>query len=455
MKSSTLIALTVFAALSLAFVATRERTVNEGVHHLSFPPASAEAFTQVELGAVTLAAVDGGWNVSSGGQTFAADQSQAQALTRELAAVKAGDFVTDRTERHAELEVDQAKAVPVRARTSSGVVRDLLVGKPSKRGGVYARSAGSNEVFVITGSLGSQAHRALKDWRDRHVTTAPLALVTAVQVVPATGPAFGLTKEGSGWVLDGPTPPGFRFDAEAAGKLVTQATSLIAQDFADTFDPVATTLTLKTGSGSHVLELTGKRADGTFGLRVDHAGQLFVLPAWQAEPLTRDLEGLRDLRLLPVDPRDVKAFTVIGAKGRATVVREGESSWKVVEPKVLPSGFEFDPQQVDSQLRSLTSVKGSRLATVPAAKAGLGSPTVELSVAGRAPVSLRFGSAEGGELYARGFDDQVVLVPATARARFEAGLDLFKKAPAPQAMGLDQLPPDVRRQLEAQLQTRH
>jgi hypothetical protein len=91
---------------------------------------------------------------------------------------------------------------------------------------------------------------------------------------------------------------------------------------------------------------------------------------------------------------------------------------------------------------------------------------VEVTVEGGPARTLRLGKeapgvANGGkELYARTtLDTLTYAVGDGARLRLAQGLDLFKRRPPPpsfagagQMKGLESLPPEVRKQLEAQLQ---
>jgi hypothetical protein len=100
------------------------------------------------------------------------------------------------------------------------------------------------------------------------------------------------------------------------------------------------------------------------------------------------------------------------------------------------------------------------------AEAGLNKPSalVELTLEGGGSQSLRFGkeapAAEGAkELFVKGaVDSAVYTLPLGERSRLEAGVELFKKRPQPpggpmagQMQGLESLPPELRRQIEAQL----
>ncbi len=71
---------------------------------------------------------------------------------------------------------------------------------------------------------------------------------------------------------------------------------------------------------------------------------------------------------------------------------------------------------------------------------------LELGLKGGVAQKLRF-----GELVARGDDGLLYAVNAPDKARLEKGTELFKKMPPPQQQGFEQLPPEIRAQLEQQL----
>jgi hypothetical protein len=457
MTRSTLVAVAVFCALGVAFLATREPQVAVGVRKLNLAPVKAEAITSLQLGDLTLWSEGPSWKVARGGQGFAADPAAITPLTKELAEIRGADFVTDKPEKHAELEVDAAKGRAVKASTAGGTVRDLVLGKTSKSGGVYAREASSNEVFVVQGSLGWQARQELTAWRQKRIELAPREELEKVTLAPAGGDPVVLAVDGGEVKLDGPTPPGYRFDADAANQLVGQLVSLVAQEFTeDTVPSPAFTITLALKGGrTRTLSFGPRRGDGGVPLRADGDPQSYVLPGWTAQTLLRDREGLRDLKLQAFTGFDAERATLTSA-GRKVVVEKKGDAWTLVEPKALPAGFEFDPSSVEPQLRQLASTRALRTAKDDAeAKAGLAKPVaqLELKLKGGDVRRISIGAKLGDrpEHLARGQDPFPVVVAASVLSTLERGLELFKKQPAPQPMGLDQLPPELRAQLEAQL----
>lgn len=456
MKKSTLVALGVFAALALAWVATREKTVAVGVHKLTLAPVTAEALTRVVLGAVTLEKDGAQWVVSADGKKHPADEAAIGALTRTLAQLKAPDFVSERAEKLPEYELDDAKGVKVTAATAQGVVRELVVGKGSRSGGDYVRAAGTNDVFVTRDGLGAQVRRPVTAWRKKTVSPLRGDEVAHVEVTPAGGAKYELERDGAGWKLTG-APASFPLDVDAAARLVSQLGALTAQDFFEgaPAEPEAGKVRVATADRKKEAELVlhGKRADGAYALLIGGDPQGYVLPGWQAEQLLRGYEGLRDLRPLHVEIAKVKQVTLTAPKSRFTAVRDG-TTWKLTEPAKLPEGFEVDPQQVDRLLQEVANLRGEKLATVDEAKAGLAKAavTVALELEGAPAKRLRLSEA-GGVVYGAGDDGRVYEVAAARKQQLEQGLEILRRLPPPPQFGggLEQLPPELRAQLEAQL----
>lgn len=440
MKRSTVIAVAVFGTLALLFIATRERQVAVGVQKLHVSPVLADAITEMSFGPIVLKSESGGWTVGNSDKRYPADEGQVRAAAQGLAELKAEDFVTDRTEKHADLEVDGAKGVTVTASTASGVVRELVLGKASRSGGAYVREVKSNAVFTHNGNLPSLAKRDLTSWRRKSIVTFKLDEVSRV-----TFGAWSLVSDSGTWKLEGETASDYRFDAAGAHQLVNQLANLSAQDFLEgaVDGPVRQVKAELKDGKSLTLRLGAKRPDGTYALSVEGDAQTYLLPGWQAEQLLKDPEGLRDLRLLRFDPSQVERFSLV-ANGKKTIVAKEGEAWELVEPKTAP---EFDAQQVGPQLARLASMRGLKL--VRDLVEPKSSIQLELRLKGGATQRLRL-----SDNHAKGDDGLVYTVNAGDKAWLETGEAIFKRPPPPPSggiQGLDQLPPELRQQLEAQL----
>lgn len=468
MNKPTLAAVGAFVVLLLAFIATREKEVSVGVQKFDAPSLSTAAIESIVVSGPNAARLErsaNGWTVADPAKPdakFPADDAQVQSLLTALVEFKAPDFVTENDAKHAEYEVDAAKGTTV-ATTAAGKTFTIVLGKSSKRGGAYVRKADAKAVFASPSPVSGMVKRNVGAWRKKAITTAPFADVTQVDVARADGEAFTLkVGEGGSWSLASPTSAGFRFDSNVGQRLVTQLTSLQAQDFlaadADFSKAHLFTLTLKDGKTVKVSLAPTKRDDGTFALKVDGDAQQYAVASWVAEQLETKLEGLRDLSLVAFDPSKATKLSITAA-GKKTIAALEGGAWKLVEPKTAPAGVEFDGNQVVAQLNRLRGLRASKVVDVPAAKAGVATPSVlvEVVVDGK-PVQVRFGADTGSnsEVYVKGaIDDAVYAIVGSEKATWSTGPQLFNKPPPPpdlgQMQGLDQLPPEIRQKLMEQL----
>ncbi len=459
MKKTTLIAIGAFAVLLAVVLATREddTNVNVGVPKLQLAPLGGE-ITGVELSganSLKLTFESGGWKVNG----FAADDAQVKVLTDGLKDLRAQDFVTEKTEKHAELEVDDAKGVKVAVTTATGPGWTVVFGKGAKSGGTYVREAKSNAVFTTTSQAAYQVKKKVSDWRKKMVATAPTADVVKVTVTQPAG-VLTLVKNGDAWALDPAPPADFKYDAEAAQRLVQAATNVQAQDFGDALGEQAAALELELKDGKKVtLKLGAKKPEGgTVPMTVEGDPQVYVLSQFTAEQLLKGVEDMRNCTLLAFDPAKANKLSVV-AGGKTTVLQKTGAEWKVLEPKKLPDGFQLDPGTVTNMLNRLHAMRATRAVLgVTDAAAGLTKPTatVEVQLEDGSKQAIRFGGDTPAKdaHYVKGVDALTYTMGPAQRASFEGGLDMFRQRPPPdmsQIRGLEQLPPEVRRQLEAQL----
>jgi hypothetical protein len=452
MNRSTIIAVTTFVLLGVAYFATREPQVSVGVHKLTLSPVNAETLSTIELGGptpLTLSKDNGSWFVSSAGKKYVADEGSAKALADALANLKAPDFVTARAEKHAELEVDSAKGFTVK---TAG--RDLVLGKSSKNGGNYVRVQGSDEVYVTNGGIGLQARRPLTDWRKKSIAT-----FKTDELVKLTLPDLSISNEGGVWKPTSELPKDFRFDVNVAQRFAGTVTNLNAQDFSEgetdealgLAAPLLITVESKDGR-KLTLRLGEKKPDGKRALRVEGDAQTYWLPSWVGEQVALSRENFRDLRVMEFDTAKAQKLTFTAA-GKKTVVTKDADSWKLVEPKTAPAGVDVDLAQVPAVLNRLSMQRALKLAP---AEAKLGAPavTVDVTLEGNVTRSLVY----DGQDKVKGFDGLVYVTTATERQVFEKGVEVFKRPPPPPPQrggmqGLDQLPPEIRAQIEAQLRS--
>jgi Domain of unknown function (DUF4340) len=464
MKKQTAVAVAVFAALGLTYLATREKQISIGVTQFKIPSLKVEDVDKIEVrGArsLTLSRESSGWVVfdpAKPSAQFPAEQSEVQSTLEALAALKSLDFVSDSSEKHAVYEVDDASGVSVSVSGRVAPLR-LVFGKVSKSRGTYVRKAGEAAIFSTSSPAAYQLKRGIADWRKKSISTAALSEVDSVIVSPANAAPFTLKRSsGDAWTLETKVPDGYRFDPEAAARLVSQLTTLTAQGFVDEPKDFSTShqyaLHQKDGKTVTVqLSTTKDEATKTVQLRVDGNPQVYTLASWQAEQIDKTVNDLRDLTLMRFEVEKVSRLS-IGVGQKKTVLAKTGSDWKLVDPK---TDANFDPQQVAVQLNRLKGLRALKWVE-DASKANFAKPTtiIELMVDNKVQ-RLVFANEAGqtGEVYVRGSaDNDTYVVASSEKESWGKGVELFRKPPPPDLshlQGLEQLPPDVREKLMQQL----
>ncbi len=486
MKKGTLIIIGVFVVLLVIVLATRERQVSVGVRKLELPAIDKEKVVAIEIAgpkAASLKKEGAGWTVTDPAkpdQKRPADEQQINAALDAYNELKLDDLVSDKPERHAEYELDESKSLKVKIVSQGAPSIDLLVGKPTKSGGAYLREPKSNSVFAAQGRFGWLVRKDANAWRKRSILSAKLEEVSEVTVAPKDADAYVLVNGEGGWKLNEGTklPDGFRYDASAGQGVVQQLLNLRTQEFMDSspgdealgFTGPHSIVDAKFKDGKEVKLHLGKEQEGKenaskmVAARLDGDPQIYLLPNYAANVLTKKATDLRDLTLLSFDPQRVTKLSVVTADKKTVVAKEGDG-WAVIEPKKLPASFEFDPSRVTSQLTMLRNLKASRLVAdkAEADQAGLSKPTttVDLTLEDGKHQTVKFGkqakTGKGKEVYVKGSVDALTYaIFDGARSRFDGGVDIFKKLPPPPQNvggmhGLESLPPDVRAKIEAQL----
>lgn len=470
MKKGTIGAVLVFVALLAAVLLTREERVSEGVPRLDFVAPAADQVTTVELAGPTPAVLSkgaAGWRVADPTKpevTYPADEALVASLLAALTEVKAGDHVTARAERVAELELDAAKGVTVTARGGGGVLASLVFGKAAKAGGWYVKRPSSPDVFTTTARLGSLVRRDVSGWRQHRLVSLKADELVAIKVRLEGSPLELSLKDGV-WTVEPAPPAGFRFDASAAQRLAQELAALSAQSFsADSSEATdVAQVELLAKDGRAVRLGLGAEAGGRVPVKVEGDPQVSWLPAAVARRLTPKLEELRDLRLASFEPEKARRLSLTAGGKRVELAREG-ADWKLVEPKTLPAGFDFDAQQVNSVLARLRQLRATRVDASPVAQAACRRPasaSVALELEGGSAATVRLGGQLGPteRCATTSVDALTYVVADSERQWLERGLELFKRAPPPSfpqggIQGLEQLPPDIRAKLEAQLRQR-
>lgn len=452
---------------------------------------------KADKGSVVVLEKDGkGFVVSGGGggKKFVVDDAQLKPLLEAVGELQAGDVVANKAEKLKEFEIDDAKGTHVVIYTAKGKALDLLFGRAAKGGGTTVREQGSNDVFVAKGRLGTVVKKDVAAWRKKTITDKKADEFSGVTIARADGTivitseskeeAAPTPEEGkeapppkvtTTWKLTEPStlPAGFRLDEVSLGRVASSLASLRAADFADDADDAKAGFvgphTVVTGKGKDgkdvVVHLGGKDDKKRVFAKVDGDPQIYLLAEYAAKNVDKGLDDFRDLSLFSAKVDDATQLKVTSGKTTVVVKKDG-AEWKLVEPKTPPA--DFDAGQIVSVVSGALRLKGQRLAA-DVKDAGGADPVVEVTKADGKVERVAFGKGvveEGAkegdkpkELYVKGADGMVYVASSFSKSRYEKPTDLFKKPAAPPPgmnapggmQGLESLPPDVRKKLEASL----
>ncbi|MDP2339562.1 MAG: DUF4340 domain-containing protein [Deltaproteobacteria bacterium] len=433
------------------------------------------------------------------------DDAQLKPLLDAIGEFATGDLVSNKKEKLKDFEIDDELGSRVVITTTKGKALDLVFGRAAKGGGTTVRAQGSNDVFVAKGRLGSLLKKDAAAWRKKAIVDKKPEDFSSITIARADGSKIVLTGESkeepapvpevvpgeepkeppkpkvtTTWKLTDPAtlPAGFRLDESAVGRVASSFATLRASDFADDskdgvgFEAPHTVITARLKDGKDlVLHLGTKDDKKRHFARMDGSPQVYLVPEFSAKNVDKGLDDLRDLSLFTAKIEDVKTMTLTSGKTRVVVEKAGEE-WKLIDPKTPPA--EFDVAQIASAVSGALRNKGARIA-VDVADAGGSDPMIEVKLASGKTESLRFGKPvppedpstakpddKPREYYVKGADGLVYVVNSFTRGRYEKPTELFKKPAAPPPgmggaggmSGLESLPPDVRKKLEASLKNK-
>jgi len=133
-------------------------------------------------GEVTLQKVGGNWKVTSP-YNFPANDSYTGTLVEKLAELKLESFITGSKDKWKDYEVDDSSAAYVEAGRQGGVMDKFYCGKPSKTyTHTYIRRAGSDDVWLVSGTPRSSFTRRPKDWRDKSILELDRTMIERVEL---------------------------------------------------------------------------------------------------------------------------------------------------------------------------------------------------------------------------------------------------------------------------------
>lgn len=280
------------------------------------------------------------WNMTAPGRGPTAENS-VQDLLNRLSDMHVVQRRASQASSHTQFNIDDAHGTRITLKAGSTVLLDLVVGD-TVGSGTSVRRPGANEVFEVDQSLSTMLSQAPRDWRNREITRAERAQVTAVEWVSPNG-TFSFTRSGETWT---PAAPIERLDTARVGALVDSLLNLRASDFAAPdantgFTDTSPRVTLTLGGGDAAAQTITLRVGGSGGdnetyLRREGNEQTFLVSHASGEAVNPALSAFQ--QPLPQDG---------GAAADATAPAPAPAA----APAAPPGGSPQIPPEVMEQLR--------------------------------------------------------------------------------------------------------
>ena len=220
----------------------------------------------------------------------------------------------------------------------------LYVGDASPIGSlVYARKAGSPQVFLTTSSLWANVNKSLFELRDKSVLHFDQSKVTSLEIDNNKG-NFYLSKEGGEWQLL--RPQSYRADSPKIAELLNslqyqKTTQFVAEQAHDVRSfgldrPWAQVkLGLNSGLNSQVFSI-GKASDVSFYARDGSRPMVFLVDSSFVNDLQVGLADLRDKKLLHINTSAVNGLTLTVSDTTFVCQKDTAGNWIMVEPFSRP-----------------------------------------------------------------------------------------------------------------------
>ncbi|HXW60353.1 MAG TPA: DUF4340 domain-containing protein, partial [Myxococcota bacterium] len=375
MKKSTWIILGVAVVLAIIYFFTKQNKISVGIKRLELPTfeaAKIDAIDVIGKDKIHLEKVGEVWKLKlgEGDQAHLVDANQAHVRELLTAAgkIESAFYVTEDPEKQAELNVSGEKATTVTLEADKKPVWSLILGKSNADSSRYARLPDNNNIYAVRGSFYSITRNGLNDWREKNFWQTSEPDVVSLSVDRPSKSSFTLLKDEQGnWKISEATPAlasSFRPDTVALASFVRSILNQRAAGYVDQKKELAAPLVIieaKTKEGkAEVLEVFAGD-DNYYWAKKKDGEQIYELNKSNFDRINKPVQELRDLSLMNFD-KDAIVKVKLAAKDGAVIVQKNNGAWELLEPKKLPSKFEFAPERTEELLNTLVQLRGDRLA---------------------------------------------------------------------------------------------
>ncbi len=354
------LALVVVAASGLAWwLLDRQAPAGAVSESLALPgfAARVESIDRVEVlgaGARTLVLIekrDGRWRMPDR-DGWPANQREVGSALFRLGQARRIEAKTADPGRHARLGVEDigaadAKGTQLRLSGGPGEPASLVVGNNHPTlGGSYVRVGDEPQAWLLDQDIAPA--RSAPDWLDRRLLDVPMARIDVVEVTPADGRAFRLSRVEDRFSIDG-LPPSAMANPDAGNTTAGFTDQLALDDVARDAGSVATqTAVFQTLDGLRITVASWPQDGGLWarlGVELDPSRAA----AWFARPLAPAGEGA----VAPADA--VKAASV---EQRLAELKAQVETWRQA---FAGRQFLLPPHKVEGLVRSRSDyLEGSR-----------------------------------------------------------------------------------------------
>ena len=282
---------------------------------------------------------------------YPADENVAKQAFEAIEKLEFGDTVSDQKAKHAEFEIDDAKALKVIVKKGDQVVTEILIGK-SVGGNTLVRLPGKDEVWTGIGSFRYNFDRDTTNWRDKTIVKFAQADAEKIEVKGRAGARIVVKSEGGDkWSVVESSSPVAKLDASVPTGIVSALTSLVTNEFADDAKPEqtgladpATTITVSLKGGKSVTVLLGsKKGDDDYYVKNADAAQVYLVKRYGIDRLDKRPIDFRDKALCDIADADLGEVSVTHDKDSYTLVRDPKKNeWRATKP----AGVTLDPTKV-------------------------------------------------------------------------------------------------------------
>ena len=244
----------------------------------------------------TLQFVGREWRITSPLSTRA-DQNAVQNLLAEVRKMNVPESTWGGAEKHAEYELDEARALRVELFGKGGQrLSAFFIGKEDK-GQTYLRKVGDSKVYKTYGLNRAAFAKTPDAWRSKTLLSFSMADVVALDLA-REGSVLRLARSSSEWKIEKPTPG--KADAKKVEELLRVLSNFTATDFAPTTVKLAEAglakpalqVTVELKDRKYTMLLGGKSPSGLHYAKLAVGPEIYLVAASQVQQIDKKPEDL-------------------------------------------------------------------------------------------------------------------------------------------------------------------